>query len=231
LLSYATGGNGDHNRYQHLRKELLADSDISEKLPRFVLTCRDLGQFWPFIQSKFSTYRERRQYIWSEFAPLLEYLERGGGTPADQSVTDTLHGFNLREVNRVWERALARRSSDPEGALTAARALVESVCKHILDDKGVGYDANADLPKLYRLTAECLSIAPNKVLDKVFNQILGGCSAVVEGLGALRNRMGDAHGKGSDPLRPDAKHGELAVNLAGSIAVYLVTVWNESKQP
>ncbi|WP_448090692.1 abortive infection family protein [Pseudomonas azerbaijanoccidentalis] len=29
----------------------------------------------------------------------------------------------------------------------------------------------------------------------MFKQFLGGCPAVIEGLGALRNRLSDAHGK------------------------------------
>jgi hypothetical protein len=56
----------------------------------------------------------------------------------------------------------------------------------------------------------------------VFKQILGGCSAVVEGLGALRNRLSDAHGTGKSAVKPAARHAELAVNLAGALAVYLL---------
>lgn len=37
---------------------------------------------------------------------------------------------------------------DPEGAITAARTLLETVCKHILDERGVDYEADADLPAL-----------------------------------------------------------------------------------
>jgi len=229
LLSHATGGRADPSRYGQLRRELIGDTVISEKLPRFVHTCRDLQQFWPSIQSKFVTYRERRQYIWDEFAALLDMLEKSTVVLAEQSFSDALEVLNLQEVNRVWERALARRSSDSDGAITAARALLESVCKHILGAKGIQYEENWDLPKLYREVTATLSIAPGKDLEKVFNQILGGCSAVVEGLGALRNRLGDAHGKGMNSVRPDAKHAELAVNLAGSVALYLVQIWAEAK--
>ena len=119
--------------------------------------------------------------------------------------------------------------SDPEGAITAARTLIECVCKHILDDQGVTYEDSADLPKLYRLASETLNIAPSQHTEKVFKQILGGCAAVVDGLGSLRNRLGDAHGKGSRTTKPAPRHAQLAVNLAGSMTSFLVATWQVRK--
>ena len=52
-------------------------------------------------------------------------------------------------VHAVWNKALERRGSDAEGAITAARTLFESVCKLILDEEAASYDSKADLPALY----------------------------------------------------------------------------------
>jgi len=106
-----------------------------------------------------------------------------------------------------------------------ARTLLESVCKHILDETSVQYDDNADINKLYRQTTEQLNLAPSRHTEQVFRQILGGCTAVVEGLGSLRNRLSDAHGKSKVGVRPEARHAELAVNLSGALAVYLLATW------
>jgi hypothetical protein len=65
--------------------------------------------------------------------------------------------------------------------------------------------------------------------EPVFKQILGGCTAVVEGLGALRNRLGDAHGGGIRRVRPLPRHAQLAVNLAGSMTSFLVATWEARK--
>jgi hypothetical protein len=51
---------------------------------------------------------------------------------------------------------------------------------------------------------------------------LGGCTSVVEGLGALRNKVGDAHGQGKRPVRVSPRHAHLAVNLAGTMATFLI---------
>ena len=224
LLSHATGGHGENQDYIQLRLELLSEPDLKVRLPRFVATCRDLSQFWQFIKSKFATYAERRQYIWEEFRPSLDYLE-AGQSPSASLATATLEAIDADHVRAAWQRALERRVSDPEGAITAARTLLESVCKYILDEQQIAYDEKADLPKLYSTVASTLNLAPSQHSEKIFRQILGGCQAVVEGLGAVRNRLGDAHGKGRAAAKPAPRHAELTVNLAGTMATFLVATW------
>lgn len=51
------------------------DSLLTDNLPRFVRTCFDLNQFWNFIKHEFGSYRERREYLWNEFRPILEVIE------------------------------------------------------------------------------------------------------------------------------------------------------------
>jgi len=228
LIATATGGRSD-TRYEELRREILNNPLTKGGLPRFVHTCRDLSQFWQFIKPKFGTYAERRQYIWAEFRPLLDALESRPNSPVQPSDEQVLSKLSGEAVQTVWHRALERRVSDPEGAITSARALLETVCKHILDDASVTYDDNADLPKLYRLTSEALNIAPSQHTEQVFKQILGGCTSVVEGLGALRNRLGDAHGGGKQRVKPAPRHAQLAVNLAGSMTSFLVATWEARK--
>ena len=204
---------------------VLSNSALDPLLPKFLRTCRNLAQFWQFIKFKFGTYAERRNYIWEEFRPILAAIEQSGLAPSDSVVTQTLQKFDASHVQGAWSKALERRSSDPEGAITSARTLIESVCKHILDESGITYDDGLDLPKLYKLTAETLKLAPSQHTEQVFKQILGGCTAIVEGLGSLRNRLSDAHGKGKIGSKPASRHAELAVNLSGALAIYLLATW------
>jgi hypothetical protein len=230
LVSHATGGSENEAEYRQLRNVFLSDPGLAPLLPNFVRTCRSLSQFWQFIKYEYGTYAERRGYIWEAFRPLLERLERGSAHPSDEQVSATLEQYDAAHVNAVWSKALDRRETDPEGAITAARTLLESVCKHILDDLEVEYDDRADLPKLYKTTAEALNLAPTQHTEQVFRQILGGCTSVVDGLGSLRNRLSDAHGKGRVPSRPAPRHAELAVNLAGAVASFLVATWKARRE-
>lgn len=77
LLARATGHEQLEDEYKRLREELIQDECIKPLLPKFVVTNRNLAQFWAYIKTKFSTYKERREYIWSEFSLLLDGLEKG----------------------------------------------------------------------------------------------------------------------------------------------------------
>ncbi len=144
------------------------------------------------------------------------------GPPADAPISEMLSSFDAEGVAAVWAKALDRRRSDPSGAITAARSLLETVAKHIIEARGGSYGTSDDLPKLYRAAAENLSLAPDQHTEKVFKEILGSCQSVVNSLGALRNRLGDSHGTGRRPAKPAPRHAELAVNLAGAMATFLV---------
>lgn len=76
LTKRSTGGGWETEEYQRLRKTLLA-SPIAAKLPAFVRFCRDLTDFWTFIQPKFAHYHERREFLAAEFAPVFDVLEQG----------------------------------------------------------------------------------------------------------------------------------------------------------
>ena len=153
-----------------------------------------------------------------------------GVQPADELISQALISFDEGGVHQAWQKALDRRVSDPEGAITAAKTLLETVCKHIVDEAGESYSENDDLPKLYGTAAECLNLAPSQHSEKVFKSILGNCQSVVGNLAGLRNKLGDSHGQGKRYVRPQARHAELAVNLAGSMAMFLVSTWNARKK-
>jgi hypothetical protein len=227
LIARATGGASGHDEkdYARLRTLLLADAKIAAMLPSFVRTNRTVEQFWLFIKFKFPSYAERREFIWDEFRPVFDHLDGVGASPSDAGVTSAIAKFDGAHIQAAWHKALERRTTDPEGAITSARTLLESVCKHILDASGTPYDDSPDMNKLYRQTAERLNIAPTQHTEQIFKQILGGCTAVVEGLGALRNRLSDSHGKGRAGVKPLPRHAELAVNLAGALAMFLLATW------
>ena len=145
--------------------------------------------------------------------------------PVDYSASQVLISIDSVHVQEAWTKAVERRSNDPEGAITAARTLIETVCKFILDETGEPYDINDDLPDLYKKVAQQLNLSPSQHEEQIFKQILGGVNSVVTGLGSLRNKLGDAHGKGKVGIKPSPRHAQLAVNLAGSVATFLIETW------
>jgi len=117
LVSYATGGgNGfDGGDYRNLRHELISLPRIAKSLPRFVHNCRDFSEFRGFIKSKFSTYAERREYLRSEFDPLLTMLETESHTLGDAAITATVQAVSSTYVREAWRARRQARLSWSSG--------------------------------------------------------------------------------------------------------------------
>lgn len=230
MVAYATGEQTSEADYRQLRDDLIAEPLLKNRLPPCVLTNRTLGEFWGDMKSKFAHYRERRAFLRDEFDPVLTFLEQGVVSPVEDHGMEVLAKIDLPHIHDAWKKMLDRaKGDDVDGAITAARTLVETVCKHILDDLGTGHPDDADLPTLYKLVSKSLNLAPSQHTEQVFKQILGGCTAAVEGLGAVRNRFSDAHGSGKEAVKAQPRHAELAVNLAGTVTTFLVDTWEARK--
>jgi uncharacterized protein YfkK (UPF0435 family) len=228
MTARATGDmNASNPVYEHLRREFMRDSVTKPLLPDFVRTCRTLNAFWPLIKKQAGTYAERRLIISEAFTPLIEYLEGSNKAPVDTAVSEVLDTFDPEGVHAVWSKALGRRNVDPDGAITVARTLLETVCKRILDSMSVSYSYKEDLPKLYTMVAKSLNLAPDQHTEEPIKAILGSATNLVNGIGTLRNRFSDSHGRGGKPIKPSPRHASLAVNTAGAVATFLVETYVE----
>lgn len=221
LMARATADTPETGDYAQLRSELLSYPELKNLVPEYVITCRSLDHFWAFIKTKFAHYAERRDFIWSSFTQLLDFLERTDSTPVDAVAASSIKNTGRQYIGNEWSKCLERRSTDPEAAITSARSLLETVLKYILDDRGIEHKDSDDLPTLYRKVANTLNLSPEQHNENVFKQILGGMATVVNGFASLRNKYGDAHGKERKYVRPSARHAQLAVNLSGTISTFL----------
>ncbi len=223
LIDAATGGSSDGATYELLRRDFMQRDELKLLLPSFVRSYRNLSAFWGWVKYEAGSYAERRKIISEAFTPLMDHLEGREKAPGDSEMSNALETFDAEGVHVVWSKALARRSSDPEGAITIARTLLETVCKRILDERQIPYTDKEDLPKLYSMTAKALNLAPDQHSEEPIKAILGGAMNVVNGIGTLRNRLSDAHGRGGKlPVRPLPRHASLTVNIAGAVATFLV---------
>lgn len=230
LTTHATGGAADDLLFKELRRRLRANPDIKRRLPSFMRTCRSLSDFWSFIKAEESTYEGRRVFIRAAFEDLAAYLEDGADAPISSLLEEAVATLHVPATEELWRKMIARLRTDPEGAITAARTLVETVCKTICEDLGVPLSDDPELPELYKETAKALSLAPEQHQEKVFKQILGGCSGIVGGLAGVRNKLGDAHGRSAKAARPAPRHAALAVNLAGAMSVFLIDTWQAKRE-
>lgn len=224
LLAQATNGSADQTDYERLKASFDKKSALKAFLPHFVVENDSVYFFRKFAQS-LGGYAERRQYIQDAFQPLIQQvaIHKNDRHIAEAIVIDNAY------VNLTWQKAMERMSSDPEGAITIARTLIETVCKHILDDIGETYDDAADLSMLYKKVAKHLNLSPDQHTEQIFKQILNGCFSVVHGLGSIRNKISDAHAISETRTRPTTRHASLAVNLSGSVSQFLMETFSHSK--
>lgn len=229
-IGMATGGaNFSYEKYEDVRGRVMSDPVVLRHLPKWLVECRSGSQFWQFIKEKYSTYAERRKFIWSEFAATLKGLERVGIDGTADSVEIILSACTAESVHDAWQKCVERRATDPEGAITSARTMVEATCKIILDRLGEK-PANNELQKLYKQAAKSLRLAPDQFKEDVFKQILTGCVSAVDGLACMRNALGDAHGQGANKIKPSRRHAELAINLAGTLCTFLMATYEERQR-
>lgn len=231
LIGAATDGDyrDKHTRseFQRLRVLLMSVPELRKLLPGFLRSAADLSEFRGLMQDRAKSWAGRREIIRREFEALIASLASAAGAPGDEGISAVMSRVDSAHVQDAWRKALERRATDSDGAITAARTLLETVCKHVLDQTGGSYTNKEDLPKLYRMACDNLNLAPSRQTESLFKQILGSCEAVVGGLGALRSKLGDAHGKGKDAAKAAARHAELAVNLAGAVATFLIATLEE----
>lgn len=144
-------------------------------------------------------------------------------SPGAMAASDRLQELtDWQSVTRSWDAALAKVVSDPEGAITATRTTLESVCKHVCDERDTPYDDGWDLSRLYRAACSSMQLAPDQHSEQIIKQILSGAITVVSGLAGMRNALSDAHGKGKRSVRPAPRHAKFAVNAGFAVAGFLI---------
>lgn len=226
IIGLTTEG-GSETGYKLARRNLMEDFSSKRLLPDFVRFSPDAASVRSALSSVASgsgSWALRRGHVNEAFIPLLTFLESGGGA-ADAAITDGLDVYDAPAVHAFWGKALDRRTTDPDGAVTAASTLLEEVCKHIIEDSGGKWESKWNVPKLYAEASKVLNLAPSQHQEEVFKTILGNCQSVVQSIGSLRNKAGDAHagGRSRVPFKP--RHAALTVNLAGSMALFLIETW------
>lgn len=131
------------------------------------------------MKNSCNSFIECKEYIYEEFSRIFEILEDENLCSIDDLVLSSLEKLGSDHIHLTWQKALERRYTDPEGAITLARTLLESTCKYILDEYQVDYGNAPDINQLYRLVSKELNLAPSQHTEQTFKHILGGCSSIV----------------------------------------------------
>jgi hypothetical protein len=144
--------------------------------------------------------------------------------------SESISQYFDERMTEYWNKATQRCVSDPEGSITNAKSLVESVCKYILEDRASPISNNQDLKDLYKQVSKCLDLDVTPERKASLHQMLTGIVSIVNGIAGLRNHASDSHGHTKQTPSPPYRHAFLATRLAGALSSFLLEV-NQGAKP
>jgi len=162
----------------------------------------------PFVEHpiKTSLFGRRRQGIQYEFPRAIRRDDQLVHQEVIEPALRLLSDSRLRVANSEMLKAhLALRHSEFEDAITLSGSAFESLLKTICDIKGWAYDQNRDT------CSKLISICRDNDLFPAFYV------SIFEAVGAIRNKLGDAHGRGPAPVyQVSREYAEHMVRMTSS---------------
>lgn len=168
-----------------------------------------------------------------EDSELEQLLSEIGNTSVGVAVPDLeirSDEWNLDTVAEDIRRAKRDIDADPEGALTAACSMLESVMRSIILARNIELPKRIDIQSLYKAVRSPLGLSPSKKglsaeIEDDVRAILAALGNTAAGIGSLRSHSSSAHGRERGRRRVDSRIARLAVNAASTLALFLVETW------
>lgn len=148
-----------------------------------------------------------------------------------RSLAERLKVDGIKAIEVEYDRAYKAIESDPPAALTAACAILESICKCYLEVEGVDLPKKQVLGTLWPEVASRLGLSPKDVADDDLRRILQGLYGIADGIAAIRTHQGSAHGKSeAKSYRLAQRHARLAVHAAHTMAMFVLETWEARRK-
>ena len=176
--------------------------------------------------SNLSRYDERYARIYRKCKSIMDRLT--GGTPTIAKTAGELKDkFSSEYMSQQIDLMVSMQSTNPTNAIGLAKELIESCCKTILDEMGIVWNKNDDVPQLTNKTMDALNLLPANVqaTDQgadAIKAVLGNLRAIPTKLAELRNQFGSGHGKSVSFKGLEERHAKLAV---GSSITFVDFIW------
>lgn len=153
-------------------------------------------------------------------------LVRIGESETIKELSDIAQKFSSPVLEQQIDRIRNSIESDPSLAVGTSKELVETTCKTILSIREVGYDDNADVDTLVKLTRKTLQLLPEDISENAkgsntIRRLLSGLGTITKGLSEIRNLYGTGHGKDGRARGIMARHAKLAVGAATTLSLFL----------
>ena len=174
-----------------------------------------------------SKYNERYAKLYEKCKAIMNGLD--GVSSVVQSKAEDLKGkFSSEYLSQQIDLMVSMQTINPTEAIGKAKELIESCCKTILDEMGIPWSKNDDVPQLSGKVLKELDLLPDNIkasdpgADSI-KAILGNLRTIPSKLAELRNPYGSGHGKSASYIGLEERHARLAV---GSSITFMDFVWS-----
>lgn len=166
----------------------------------------------------------------------LRYERSGrifGATVAapSKNLAAKLRDLSFEAAEEEFDRAYRSVDADPPAAITAACAIVETLCKQYLVEHAIELPAKQTIQPLWKTVSKELKLSPDVVEDDDLKRILGGLSSIVDGVGSLRTHVGSAHGHVKRSYKVEPRHARVAVHAAHTLCMFMLEVMSAKQSP
>lgn len=177
--------------------------------------------------SGFSRYDEKYAKIYVKCKDIINAV-KGSGAAINQTAETLKEKFSSEYLSRQIDLMVKMQSTDPTNAIGMAKELIESCCMTVLDELGIPYTPNDNVPQLADKTMSALNLLPANVQSTdrgadAIKAVLGNLRAIPTKLAEIRNPFGSGHGKSASFQGLEVRHAKLAV---GSSITFVDFVWS-----
>jgi len=125
---------------------------------------------------------------------------------------------------------LAIRDGEFDRSITHSIACLECTCRMIHDELGEKLPSDKSVSDLWKSTRRILEL--DQLNDEnVITPLLNSLSGVVNQMGAIRNALSDAHGRGKFSPQVSESFAELSINAASTIATFAIRQFKMKASP
>ena len=143
---------------------------------------------------------------------------------------------SINTIDRSYIKDMANRAQEDielgnfDSALTKARTLLEEVFCWAIERKGEQSSSSGDVGKMFSQVKCLYNIHADKTMDRRICDLVNGLNKIVDSIGQMRNKQGDAHGVGASRVNIEDYHARLAVNAAANVADFVLSVVHRAER-
>lgn len=210
-------------------KEAWEETKACPHRPKWLVEVPDAEELWRYFRDSIpDSYSARRDHIEETIDPWIEHLESGECERSLPGLEEKIRARGPEGVYDDFRSAHSRLPNDPEGALTAARSMVETACKAaILRTEGQSLTEeqveNLGMNDLVEEAFEGKKERLDGLDPEVIDNLEEGLNSIIWSVSSARQEHGDAHG--GEPFgrqEVDPSVAALSLNVAGAASVFLL---------